>query len=787
MELYPHNLKAYENVQKAFETYNRTAVIHPTGTGKMYIFLKWLVDHPEESFLFLAPTSAIMYQLKYAMKQNGYKLSDFPNLRCALYCQLLNWTVEDFRNTYSNFVLDEFHRAGAPIWETYVNFLLDTHPDSKVLGLSATPKRYIDHKDMADILFDGNIASFITLAEAMAKGILPLPTYVNTIYSLEGQINEITKKIQTVKYETRRKTLEDLLDKAKSYLSQVEGLDSIFQKFITKKDGKYLIFCKDINHLNEMKTKVQEWFGAINSEIEVYDVHTKHSDEDNESTLQRFSIDKSHKLKLLLSVEMLNEGLHITDIDGVIMLRPTNSYILYLQQLGRGLSIHNDSPLIIDVVNNMESYQNIYGIKKEIEEVIKRNPEECISEQELNANFKIVDYVRNIMETLRMIDESFQLTNLERIEIIKDYIKEGHSYSEITQSTKDQNGYPIGAWINGWRNGGIKLTEEERDILRSMGETFERKSAKDLNNVTKLFIIQKYLKEDHTYASIVQSTKDHENHPIGHWIASWRAGLRSMTDQERAWLMAMGETFERKKTSKLTNLEKIQIIKKYLNEGHVYSEITQSTQDQEGHKIGKWIKDWRYGSVVLTEEERKLLMTIGETFERKHSPRQDNLEKIAVIQQYLNEGHKYKDIVATTVDKNNRPIGQWIAKWRQGVMPLAEEERNTLQSMGEHFETKLSRTSNMDKIKIIREYLQKGHAYSEIIANTIDEYNHPLGRWLQHWRYGKVALTEEERDLLMAMGETFSLGKLKLKVYSKMNTLSHATLQIGEKEHQKMK
>lgn len=687
-------------MQEQFKTGNKTAIIHPTGTGKMYIFLKWLLDHPNETFLFLAPTSAILYQLQYTIEKQGYQISDFPNLKCALYCQLLNWNTEDFQVNYDNIVLDEFHRAGAPKWGKAVNTLLEFHPNSKVLGLSATPTRYVDHKNMVDILFEGNIASEITLAEAMAKGILPLPTYINTIYSLEEQIQELEDKVKKVKNKTRRQQLEQLLEKAKSYLLQVEGLDKIFSKYIAKKDGKYLIFCKDIKHLNEIKAKIGEWFKGINPEIEIYDIHSKHQIEENEKTLRNFRKDTGTKLKILLSVEMLNEGLHVEDIDGVIMLRPTNSHIIYLQQMGRGLSVNSKKPLIIDIVNNIEAYQNIYNIREEIEEIIRRNPEECISQAELDAQFKIIDYVQNIMSILQIIDRSFRMSNQEKITIIQNYLKANGSHNEITRDTIDEKGYPIGEWIAKWKYGRIPLMSDEKKLLETMGIHFEKTNNIFVNNQEKIAIIQAYIKEGHQYLDIIRSTIDKEGHPIGHWMSWWRTGHVQLTEEERNILISMGETFERKISESLTNSEKIGIIQKYLQEGKNYKDIKKTTKDQDGHSLGEWISWWRSGSVKLTEEERQTLIEMGETFEKKNSRPLTSQEKIAIIQEYLKEGHAYSDIKHITIDEKGHPIGKWINWWRSGRVQLTEQERDILISMGEPF------PKGVSKLRIIDSTLQ---------------------------------------------------------------------------------
>ncbi len=71
-------------------------------------------------------------------------------------------------------IMDEFHRAGAEHWGEKVQKLLALCPDAKLLGLTATNVRYLDNnRDMAGELFDGRIASEMTLSEAIVQGILP--------------------------------------------------------------------------------------------------------------------------------------------------------------------------------------------------------------------------------------------------------------------------------------------------------------------------------------------------------------------------------------------------------------------------------------------------------------------------------------------------------------------------------------------------------------------------------------------------------------------------------------
>lgn len=102
--------------------------------------------------------------------------------------QLSEEELRDIKADY--IVLDEFHRCGAAAWGKGVARLLAHLPKAKLLGLSATSVRYLDNRrDMSDELFEGNVASEMTLGEAIVKGILPSPVYVTALYSCKRDLS----------------------------------------------------------------------------------------------------------------------------------------------------------------------------------------------------------------------------------------------------------------------------------------------------------------------------------------------------------------------------------------------------------------------------------------------------------------------------------------------------------------------------------------------------------------------------------------------------------------------
>ena len=81
VELYKHNAYAYEQIEEKLKTSNRTCVIHPTGSGKSFIAIKWLYENRNRNCLFLTSQKPIIDQIIRHIESCGLTLNDFPNLK----------------------------------------------------------------------------------------------------------------------------------------------------------------------------------------------------------------------------------------------------------------------------------------------------------------------------------------------------------------------------------------------------------------------------------------------------------------------------------------------------------------------------------------------------------------------------------------------------------------------------------------------------------------------------------------------------------------------------------
>lgn len=480
--LKPHNMETYKKVTDKLNESNKVAVIHPTGTGKMYIALKLLEENKEKKAIYVAPSKPILHDIKKNIFAEGMTMQDFPNLKRITYQKLARLTDEEIENLGAEIiVLDEFHHCGAPEWGKGVDRLLQSNEKAVVLGLSATPLRYTDGlRNMADELFENNVASEMTLEEAIETGILPKASYVSTLYGYDKALEDMQENIDIMQDEAKKREAQELLDSLRDKLDEnTQNLQELFLEYMKNKNGKYIVFCKNIEDMNDKMKQAQKMFGGVNSNITIRSVSSKIKESDK--ILTEFEEDNDEEtLKLLYAVDMLNEGYHVKDIDGVVMMRPTFSPTIYTQQLGRALTVgENKSPVVLDLVNNFDSCKIIEDFA---ERMRKYKGKEGKEKTEINSKRRLSIFdktkeFREIAERITELSKERKVSLEHKIEIFEKFAQTG----EMLNGNTIFEGYPIGKWAIQIRNTlnrmndnkedrrVINLSEEQFEKLRSMG------------------------------------------------------------------------------------------------------------------------------------------------------------------------------------------------------------------------------------------------------------------------------------------------------------------------------
>lgn len=355
LSLYEHNLLAYQSVMDLFASgKRRCCIIHPTGTGKSYIALRIIKEFSDKSVLYV--TSYAKNRDEFLSKCEKY-LSTKQHIIAVTYSGLATLNESNF----GLIILDEFHRAGATQWGSKVEQVLHDSASAYVLGLSATPIRYLDNeRNMANELFYGNVASEISLDDAIVTELLPFPNYISCVYSFAEDISKAEQTLQKVSEESPNYSKAfDLIQAAKHDLSKATGLREVFKQELHDTDKKFIVFCSSYEHMQEMIRESATWFDWV-PEKHVYALATNADVSLNAKTYDEFLHDTSKSLRLLFCIDMLNEGVHVPDVDGVILLRPTTSLNIYFQQIGRALQTNQDkTPFIFDVVSNVSMLESV--------------------------------------------------------------------------------------------------------------------------------------------------------------------------------------------------------------------------------------------------------------------------------------------------------------------------------------------------------------------------------------------------------------------------------------------
>lgn len=497
IKLEPHNQKAYEKMQEKFKTSNKTSLIHPTGTRKTNPALKWALEDPHDKVLYLVPSKAIRYQTRKTMHLFGIKTKPsnkrikgisskkqknkyHSNIEIMTYAKLARLSKEEMEKMkFNKVIFDEFQFCGAPVYGRSVNELMENNPQAKYLGITATPIRYLDKgRDMVEELFDGNVASEMTLEEAIAQGILMDENYITALYGGSESLKILARKIEKCETPEKKEEAEKLYKTLQGKLDKnTRNLPEILAKYTEKKNAKGIVYCKNIQDMEEKIAQAKEIFGKMNPNIEIYTVSSREEDAKKiEKTLQEFENNNNpDTLKLVFAVNMLNLGYHIKDLDIVVMFRPTMSPSVWIQQVGRGMTVKSSETeneqkvTVFDFADNFEMIRFMGDFRERVEKEQKKRKREG---KEVHSILTICDETREFREIVDKINELTTRTIIsteEKLQILEQfYNTEKEIYSDSTF-----NGYPIGKWQVQLRsqfkkNGVENLTQEQLTIAKKL-------------------------------------------------------------------------------------------------------------------------------------------------------------------------------------------------------------------------------------------------------------------------------------------------------------------------------
>lgn len=267
MKLFPHNQKAYEAVMNAFAVQDRAAVVHATGTGKSYIGAA-VAEH-FSNVLIVAPVAFILKEHRKVHKNN---------VTFATYAKLL-LNYEAIGIGFDLIILDEFHRAGAKEWGEAVNTLIADNPHAKILGLTATNKRYLENRDMAEELFDNAVVSTLSLKDAILEHILMAPKCIIGYYTFGVTYKKYQEKISdSIAKEEVKDKAQKRLDNIRINWEKAYNVNNLLKKHLPDYTKRVIVFCQNHSMLNSCKKSVKKWFNDAG--FKVYKTYYVNHDEE---------------------------------------------------------------------------------------------------------------------------------------------------------------------------------------------------------------------------------------------------------------------------------------------------------------------------------------------------------------------------------------------------------------------------------------------------------------------------------------------------------------------------
>lgn len=338
-------LKALAKLQQ--NNKHKALLISATGTGKTYLSAFAVKKANPKRLLFLAHREQILKQacktfakiipdIQYGILSANHKDFHKPYLFATINMLNKEENLTQFTPTHFDYIIiDETHRAGA---NSYLKILNYFQPQF-LLGMTATPER----TDGFDIyqLFDHNIAYEIRLNQAMQENLL-CPFHYFGITDITVDDQEINDN-STFNDLTTDARVTHIINQSQYYGFSGERL-------------RGLIFCSQIEEAQILSQKFNErGFNTIA-------LSGKDSQETRTNAIHKLEQkERSTGLDYIFTVDIMNEGIDIPAINQIIMLRPTKSAIIFVQQLGRGLRKYpqKDYVVILDFIGN---YQNNFMI-----------------------------------------------------------------------------------------------------------------------------------------------------------------------------------------------------------------------------------------------------------------------------------------------------------------------------------------------------------------------------------------------------------------------------------------
>ncbi|WP_216387140.1 DUF3427 domain-containing protein [Arcanobacterium phocae] len=329
---------------------NKAVIISATGTGKTILAALAAKMFTPKHILFLVHREQILDKAKTEFQRVFGKPEDsfgkIPGSQEQASRDFLFATVQSMSknerlhsfspDSFDLIIVDEVHRSGGDSYQKILNYF----EPNFLLGLTATPER-TDGFNIFE-LFDFNVPYEIRLQAALeAEMLVPFHYFGITdfIDSEQQEIDDLSKLNQLTASE------------------RVDHIVRMIELYGHPRNAKGLIFCSKVDEAYELSTLLNQRF-IYGKRLRTCALSGDTSMSEREDAVQKLG---AGELDYLLTVDIFNEGIDIPQVNQVVLLRSTQSAIVFTQQLGRGLrkAKNKDHLRVLDFIGN---YQNSYLI-----------------------------------------------------------------------------------------------------------------------------------------------------------------------------------------------------------------------------------------------------------------------------------------------------------------------------------------------------------------------------------------------------------------------------------------
>lgn len=750
MTLNPVNEAAFQKAVQSLETLNRTAVFHPTGTGKSCIAWKVVEAHPQTTFFWLvAGAQRLALRQAELTRYNGGPLPG--NVRFCDCEKLAAATPEQWVRLGEQkpgcIVLDCYHELSAVCWAQSVQKLLRMCPQAKVLGLGVPNGAPVCAA--AQELFADCIVSHMTVAEAMAAGTMPVPSaYAALLWPQEEELATLRARIKNLCMPKGDTSLRVQYEELSWSLRQVENLTVLLPRLLSDTSGHYLVLFESAAYQEKLGTELEQLLRTVDPAVRFY--AADHACFADSAAVETFLSDTAPGPKVLLCVNAPGVQQPLEGLAGVILVRQSSLMSTFKQMLCRALvAAGSRSVPVFDLVAQFEGLGNGRTLQRDCTEAMTRAGSKTPGfrqERPMQQTYRLYGKLRREMEA--------------RWEVLCQAAADAAAKEgtlELPRSYTIHSGVPVGKWLElqrqvqaGQRPG--RLTAEQAAKLEKLGIRWNHRLEAAWE---KGFASAQKYRTEHGDLLVPVRYRDKNDFALGEWIVYNRQRYLggNLTQNRIERLEAIGMVWST--SNDLWEQNYAAATQYYLEHGDL--EVPIKYETPSGFGLGVWLGAQRaaHKAGELPQEQVERLDALGMDWTNRNDRKWMSLYDVAAA--YYHE-HGNLNVPSEYVTPDGVLLGKWVARQRYAYL---NPDRSSARVTPE-------RKALLDKLGMVWEkYDPWQERYDLALAYKTEHgdleipsvYKTADGVWLGSWvsrqrqtlNSGSSALSSERRKLLRTL------------------------------------